>query len=47
MVDKYDFKELTLWAAYLHEAFNTLVAVGFTEQQAFELIKAALAGCNS
>ena len=46
MVDKYDYKELTLWAVYLHEAFNTLVAVGFTEEQAFELIKAALVGSN-
>lgn len=46
MAEKYDYRELTLWATYLHEAFNTLVAVGFTEQQAFELIKAALVGSN-
>ena len=46
MAEKYDYRELTLWAVYLHEAFNTLVAVGFTEEQAFELIKAALVGSN-
>lgn len=42
MAEKYNYKELTLWAAYLREAFNTLVANGFTEEQAFELLKAAV-----
>lgn len=46
MAEKYDYRELTQWAAYLREAFNTLVANGFTEEQAFELIKAALVGSN-
>ena len=38
------YRDLTDWAKYLREAFNTLVAHGFTEDQAYELIKAALMG---
>ena len=38
------YRDLNEWAQYLKEAFNTLVAHGFTEQEAFELIRAALMG---